>query len=258
MKDVGRIGFDRRGMTAIITLDRPASLNAVSREMARELEAVVKACSRDDMIRCVVLTGAGERAFCAGTDVKQLDEFDDAWGFRNREDYCLSIRYIRKPVVCAINGYALGGGLEMALSCDIRIASVNARFGAPEIKLGWIGGGGMSQMLSRSAGTSNAAFMLLTGDPIDAATAMDWGLVTETLEPEALLGRAIAIAEIIASRAPIAAEMAKLNLEASANIPAKYATQYELDLQAICFASRDAHEGRAAFKEKRPPAFVKK
>lgn len=256
--EYGRIAVLRQGQVLQITLDRPHKLNAVSRQMARELEELVKEINGDDDIRCVVLTGSGERAFCAGTDVKQLDDFDDAWNFRNREDYCMSVRQITKPVIAAINGYALGGGLEMALSCDIRIAVSTAQLGAPEIKLGWIGGGGMAQMLSRSAGTSNAAIMLMTGDPIPASKALAWGLVSEVVESAYLLPRAMALAETIASRAPIAAEMAKLNVDAAANMPAKQATQYELNLQAICFASQDATEGRAAFKEKRSPVFRRK
>lgn len=254
----GRVGVEHLGAVLQITLDRPEKLNAVSRQMARELDKVVAEINANDAIRCVVITGAGSRAFCAGTDVKQLDEFDDAWNFRNREDYCKSIRQIAKPVIAAINGYALGGGLEMALSCDIRLAAATAQFGAPEIKLGWIGGGGMAQMLSRAAGPSNASFMLMTGDPISAEQALQWGLVTEVCDPDMLVPRAIAVAEVIASRAPIAAEMAKLNIDAAANMPARQATQYELDLQAICFSSQDAAEGRSAFKQKRAPVFRRK
>lgn len=254
----GRITALRQGRVLQLTLDRPAKLNAVSRQMARQLEALVAEINTDDEVRCVVLTGAGERAFCAGTDIRQLDEFDDAWNFRNREDYCMSVRRISKPVIAAINGYALGGGLEMALSCDIRLAAATAQFGAPEIKLGWIGGGGMAQLLSRSAGTSNASLMLMSGDAIPAGKALAWGLVSEVMEPAELMARSMALAETIASRAPIAAEMAKLNVEAAANMPAKQATQYELDLQAICFATSDAAEGRAAFKQKRAPIFRRK
>ncbi|MFS0770832.1 enoyl-CoA hydratase/isomerase family protein [Sphingomonas sp. 1P08PE] len=252
----GTVDFRRDGMVGHITLNRPEKLNAVSREMARVLETIVAECNEDSTIRAVVLSGAGTRAFCAGTDVSQLDQFgDEAWAFRNREDYCKSVRQIVKPVVCAINGYALGGGLEMALSCDVRLAADTARLGAPEIKLGWIGGGGMATMLCRSAGSSNAALMLMTGDPIDAITAKDWQLVSEVLPSAALLDRAGEIATIIASRAPIAAEHAKINLANAANMPAILATQYELDLQAICFATRDAAEGRRAFAEKRTPRF---
>lgn len=254
----GRVDFDRNGMVATITLNRPEKLNAVSLEMARALEAIVAECNSDDDIRAVVLTGAGERAFCCGTDIRQLDQFDTAWGFRNREDYCMSVRHIVKPVIAAINGYALGGGLEMALSCDIRIAAEHARLGAPEIKLGWIGGGGMAQMLTRAAGPSNAAQMLMTGDPVTAETAKAWHLVSDVVAADTLLEQAQSMAATIAARAPIAAEHAKINLANAASMPAADATRYELDLQAICFASEDAREGRAAFAEKRQPVFKKR
>lgn len=251
----GTVDFQRRGMIGRITLNRPEKLNAMSQEMAQALEVIVAECNEDAEIRAVVLTGAGPKSFCVGTDVSQLVKFSGVWEFRNREDYCKSVRHIVKPVVCAINGYALGGGLEMAMSCDIRIAAETAKLGAPEIKLGWIGGGGMATMLSRSAGTSNAALMLMTGDPVPAATAKDWNLISEVVSCDALIARAEEIATEIAKRAPIAAEHAKINLANAANMPAVQATQYELDLCAIAFATEDADEGRRAFTEKRNPIF---
>jgi enoyl-CoA hydratase len=141
------------------------------------------------------------------------------------------------------------------MSCDIRIASSNARFAAPEIKLGWIGGGGMAAGLAHSIGASNAALMIMTGDAIPAQQALAWGLVSEVTEPGALLARAVEIAHVIASRAPIAAETAKLNLRAAHAMPYEKAVEYERDLQTICFATDDAREGRAAFAEKRSPVF---
>jgi enoyl-CoA hydratase/carnithine racemase len=158
-------------------------------------------------------------------------------------------------VIAAVNGYAFGGGLETALSCDIRLASSTATFAAPEIKLGWIGGGGMSTFLAHSIGPSNAALMLLTGDPIDAARAERWGLVSEVTAPEDLLARATELARIIATRPPIAAETAKTNLRAAFNLPQDQAIEYERDLQTICFATDDAHEGRRAFAERRPGVY---
>ena len=135
------IAFGVDGHVATITLNRPAKLNAVTPEMAEAIVAHVKACNENDAIRCVIVTGAGERAFCAGSDIRELNSYDTPWNFRNRPDYCDAIRALRKPSIAAVNGYALGGGLETAMSCDIRIASANAQFAAPEIKLGWIGGG---------------------------------------------------------------------------------------------------------------------
>jgi enoyl-CoA hydratase len=249
------IQFSIDGAIATITLNRPQKLNAVTPEMADAIVEAVKTCNDKDTIRCVILTGAGERAFCAGSDIRELDTYETPWQFRNRPDYCDAFRALLKPTICAVNGYAFGGGLETAMSCDIRIASDNAQFAAPEIKLGWIGGGGMAAHLLHSIGASNAALMLMTGDPITADKALQWGLVSEVLPSAQLLSRARAIAEIIAARAPIAAETAKLNLKAAVSMPLEKAIEYERDLQTICFATADAAEGRAAFKEKRPPIF---
>jgi enoyl-CoA hydratase len=247
--------FRIEGHVATITLNRPEKLNAVTPEMSKAIVAAVEACDRDDQVRCVIVTGAGPKAFCAGSDIAQLDAYATPWDFRNRTDYCDAIHRLRKPSIAAVNGYALGGGLETALSCDIRIASTNARFAAPEIKLGWIGGGGMAAFLAHSVGPSNAALMIMTGEPIDAQQALSWGLVSEVAPAEALIARAQAVAESIAARAPIAAETAKLNLRAAFSMPLENAMAYERDLQTICFATEDAAEGRAAFKEKRAPVF---
>lgn len=248
------IRFEVDGHVATITLSRPAKLNAVTPEMADAIVAAVKECNDSDTIRCVIVTGEG-KAFCAGSDIRELDGYETPWQFRNRPDYCDAIRALLKPSICAVNGYAFGGGLETAMSCDIRIASDNAQFAAPEIKLGWIGGGGMAMHLAHSAGMSNAALMLMTGDAIAADKALAWGLVSEVVARDQLLARAREIAETIASRAPIAAETAKLNLKAAHTMPAEKAIEYERDLQTICFATEDAREGRAAFKEKRAPVF---
>jgi enoyl-CoA hydratase/carnithine racemase len=240
---------------ALVTIDRPAKLNSVTQEMSDRLVEVIEALNDDDAVRVVILTGAGERAFCAGSDIQTLDKYATPWDFRNRIDYCDAIRACRKPVIAAVNGYAFGGGLETALSCDIRLASSTATFAAPEITLGWIGGGGMSAFLAASIGPSNAAIMLMTGQPIDAATALRWGLVSEVVEPGDLLARARELAALIASRPPIAAETAKANLHAAANMPQEAAIRYERDLQTVTFATEDAYEGRAAFAEKRAGVF---
>ena len=252
---MNHILFEVRDRVATLILNRPEKLNAVTPEMADALVAHVKDCNARADVRAVVITGAGEKAFCAGSDIAELDGYDTPWTFRNRPDYCDSIRALRKPVVCAINGYALGGGLETAMSCDIRIAAEHARFGAPEVKLGWIGGGGMSYMLAHSIGASNTALMLMGGDPIGAQQALQWGLVSELVPAAELLARAQAIAATIASRPPIAVETAKANLRAAYAMPLETAIQYERDLQTVCFATEDAKEGRAAFKARRPAVF---
>jgi enoyl-CoA hydratase/carnithine racemase len=249
------VAFGIEDRIATIVLNRPQKLNAVTPEMADAIVALVGRCNRDDDVRCVIVTGAGERSFCAGSDISELDRYDTPWNFRNRPDYCDAVRRLLKPSIAAINGYAFGGGLETALSCDIRIAATTAQFAAPEIKLGWIGGGGMAVFLAHSIGPSNAALMIMSGDPIPAEQALAWGLVSEVVPPSSLLARARAIATTIASRAPIAAETAKLNLRAAFTMSLEKAIEYERDLQTICFATEDAAEGRAAFREKRSPVF---
>jgi len=249
------VAFTIEDRIATFVLNRPQKLNAVTPEMADAIVTLVDRCNRDDGVRCVIVTGAGDRSFCAGSDVSELDRYDTPWNFRNRPDYCDAIRRLLKPSIAAINGYAFGGGLETALSCDIRIAATTAQFAAPEIKLGWIGGGGMATFLAHSIGASNAALMIMTGDPIAAEQALAWRLVSEVVPPSSLITRARAIATTIASRAPIAAETAKLNLRAAFTMPLEKAIEYERDLQTICFATEDAAEGRAAFREKRSPVF---
>ncbi len=250
-----QILVEHDGFVATITLNRPEKLNAVTQEMSNELTRLANAMNDDDSVRVVILTGAGERSFSAGSDIRSLDRYGTPWEFRNRVDYCDALRELRKPIIAAVNGFAFGGGLETAMICDVRIASTTARFAAPEVKLGWIGGGGMSAFLTHSAGASNAALMLLTGDPIDAETAFRYGLVSEMLPPERLLPRARELAEVIASRPPIAIQTAKVNLRAAHTMPFDQAMAYERDLQTICFATDDAEEGRTAFAEKRPAVF---
>lgn len=249
---------EREGFTGIITINRPEKLNAMTPEMADALVETVEAFNKDDGVRCVILTGGGGKAFCVGSDIATLDDYDTAWNFRNRRDYCDAIRALLKPSIAAVNGYAFGGGLETAMACDIRIASDNASFAAPEIKLGWIGGGGMAAGLAHAVGPSNAALMIMTGDPIDAATAERWGLISRVVPQANLLAEAKKLAATIAARAPIAAETVKLNLKAAWDMTIRDSIAYEKDLQTICFATADAMEGRTAFKEKRPPRFSRR
>lgn len=246
---------EQDGYLLIITLARPEKLNSVTPEMAEELISIVDRCNSDDSVRCVILTGAGDKAFCAGSDIRTLDNYDTPWNFRNRRDYCDALRHATKPVIAAVNGYAFGGGFETAMSCDIRLASKNASFAAPEVKLGWIGGGGMAAHLTHTIGSSNAAMMIMTGDSIDAQTALNWGLVSRVVDQAALLSEAKELGHTIAARAPIAAETAKVNLRAAYGMNIEDAITYERDLQTICFATEDAAEGREAFKQKRAPVF---
>jgi enoyl-CoA hydratase/carnithine racemase len=250
----GSVRLETDGQVAVLTLDRPDKLNALTSEMTAQLAGHVGAVNENPGIRAVVLTGTG-RAFCAGSDISELDSYATPWEFGLRQDYGDLLRTLRKPVIAAVNGHALGGGLELALACDIRIAAETATFAAPEIKLGWIGGSGQSALLAHSVGPSNAALMLLTGDPVDAATALRWGLVSEVVDADTLLDRAGELAAVIVSRAPVAAQTAKLNVRAAYEMPLTRAIDYERHLQTICFATSDAAEGRAAFVARRAPAF---
>ncbi|MGP3911584.1 enoyl-CoA hydratase/isomerase family protein [Nonomuraea sp. 10N515B] len=247
--------LDVDGPVAVVTLNRPAKLNAITPGMAAALRACLDRIDADPALRVAVLTGAGERSFCVGSDIRELDAYETPWEFRNRGDYGDAVRALRKPIVAAVNGYAYGGGLELALACDIRLAAGTATFAAPEIKLGWIGGSGQSALLAHSIGPGNAATMLLTGDPIDAARALAWGLVTDVFPREELLPAAVELAGRIAARPPIAAQTAKANLKAAYSMPLDQAIQYERDLQTVCFATADAAEGRAAFAARREPVF---
>jgi enoyl-CoA hydratase/carnithine racemase len=253
--DDGRIRFEKDGPVGLLTLDRPAKLNAATRGMSTELLELIPQIDDDPSVRAIVLTGAGERAFSVGSDVGELDRYDGPWHFRNRRDYCDALRSLRTPVIAAINGYAFGGGLELALSCDIRLAASHATFAAAEIKLGWIGGGGVTALLAASVAASDVAMMLLTGDPIDAAEALRIGLVSRVLPLEELLPTATELAHRIAERPPIAAQAAKANLRAALSMGLEPAIQYERELQAVALGTRDAAEGRAAFAERRTGNF---
>jgi enoyl-CoA hydratase/carnithine racemase len=253
--DDGRIRFDQDGRVGLLTLDRPLKLNAATRAMSTELLELIRRIDDDPSVRAVVLTGAGERAFSVGSDIGELDRYDGPWHFRNRRDYCDALRSLRTPVIAAINGYAYGGGLELALSCDIRLAASHATFAAAEIKLGWIGGGGVTALLAASVPASDVAMMLLTGDPIDAAEALRIGLVSRVLPASELLPAATELAHRIASRPPIAAQAAKANLRAALSMGLEPAIQYERELQAVALGTRDAAEGRAAFAERRTGDF---
>lgn len=252
------VRLELHGRVALVTIDRPSKLNAVTQAMSHALAQLAEWANDAPEVRAVVLTGSGDRAFCAGSDIHTLDAYATPWEFRNRRDYCDALRLLRKPIIAAVNGYAFGGGLETALTCDIRIASSNASFAAPEIKLGWIGGGGMTTLLAHSIGASNASLMVMTGAPVTAERALAWGLISEVVEPEHLIRRAVQLATEIAALPPIAAETAKANLRAAFNLPQDSAIEYERDLQTIAFATDDAAEGRRAFEERRAGTFLRR
>jgi enoyl-CoA hydratase/carnithine racemase len=250
----GTVEYERRGSVALITLARPDKANSLTQAMADRLWEHCRTADEDAEVRVVVLTGAG-RHFSAGSDINSLDDYASAWEYRNRRDYCTAVLELRKPAIAMVNGAAFGGGLELAISCDIRLASTAARFAAPEIRLGWIGGGGASVLLPRLIGYGNAARLLLTGAPVEAHEAHTLGLVQRVVEPDELERATFELAEEIATNAPIALEAMKSSMRAALSIPVAEGMDYEEALIAICLGSEDRHEGIAAWREQRAPRF---
>lgn len=248
--------LEREGYIARITLNRPGKLNTVTAAMGRQLFAIAGHLNSSQDTRVVIVTGAGERAFSAGSDVKVLDDYGTNWQLRNRADYCTAIWSIRVPVIAAIRGYCIGGGLELALVSDIRVASETATFGAGEIKLGWHGGAGNTQLLPRLVGYGRAMEMVLTGDLVEAGRAHRDGLVQELVADADLELTAWSLAERIAANAPIAAQLSKHLIRMSESTSVEVGLRWENDLFAYCFTTEDAAEGIAAFKDKRPPQFA--
>lgn len=245
----------RDGPRLTVTLNRPAKLNTMTPEMGRVLASLVPVINGDERIRVVVLTGEADRAFSAGSDVKVLDDYGSNWQLRNRVDYARAIWAIRKPVIAKIRGYCIGGGLEMALMSDIRVAARGAQFGAGEVKLGWHGGAGNTQLLPRVVSPGKALTMLLTGDLVGADEAHRCGLVDDLVEDAELDAFVDDLANSISRSAPIGAELAKHLVRVAQSSSLEMGLAYENDTFAYCFTTEDAAEGRAAFAEKRPPRF---
>lgn len=248
------IAIERIGHVALVTLVRPEKANSITTEMAHQLHDACADLDRDSEVRVVVLTGTG-KYFSAGSDISTLDEYPSAWAFRHRVDYCDAILGLRKPSIAMVSGAAFGGGLELALSCDIRVASTTARFAAPEVTLGWLGGGGASQLLPRLIGYGNALALLLAGTAIDASEAFRVGLVQLLVEPPELKARTMELAERIAANAPIATQAVKRAVRHSLSSSVVDGMDYEEELVAVCMATADRDEGIAAWREKRTPRF---
>ncbi|MBB5690179.1 enoyl-CoA hydratase/isomerase family protein [Roseomonas alkaliterrae] len=240
---------------AEIVLDRPAKHNAVTPEMAEAIARHAAAVDADPALRCVLLRGAGDRAFCSGTDLNALAAYPDLWSFRNRVEYSTSVREIRKPVVAALKGWALGGGFELALAADIRVAGRSLRAGFPEVTRGWVGGGGASQMLPRLVGYGQAMRLLLTGETVDAEEARALGMVEVVAEDADHEQAARAIARRIAGFSPVATQSVKASVRMAMQAPLPAGLAYENEMNVLCFAAGDHMEGIRAFAEKREAAF---
>jgi enoyl-CoA hydratase/carnithine racemase len=240
---------------AEIVLNRPQKLNAVTPEMAATIERLCAELDRNDEVRAVLLRGAAERAFSAGSDLNSLAEYPTAWKFRNRVEYATAVRNLRKPVVAALKGWVLGGGAEMAVSADIRVAGRSMRLGFPEVQRGWVGGGGASQLLPRLIGYGQAMRLLLTGEPVDAEEALRLGLVEILVEDAGVEERARALCRQLAGYSPVAVQAVKASVRMALAAPLAAGLVYENEMNTLCFSAGDHMEGIRAFREKRAAEF---
>ena len=244
---------------ATITLNRPEAMNSIDPELRAALQDAWTEIDANDDIRVAVLTGAGDRAFCAGADLKRTMPPKESHAQRtfgsSTRDHLLDGLDTDKPLIAAVNGFAVGGGMELALACDIRIASLNAQFGLAEVRQGSIPGAGGTQTLPRAIGRSAAMQMLLTGDRVDAQEALRIGLVTEVVEPDALLDRAREIATRIAQNAPLSVRAIKRLVVRGADVPLQTGIDMERFVWGLLRDTEDRIEGRVAFQEKRSPVY---
>ena len=240
----------------LITLHRPGARNALRTKMLREIADVFAAASADDTVRAVVITG-GLACFAAGADIREMAPLGPVEVLlHERQRHWRTIAAFPKPLVAAVNGYALGGGCELALCADIVIAGTNAKFGQPEINLGMIPGAGGVQRLARTVGKPRAMQMVLTGEPIDADTALAAGIVVEVDEPESAISRALEMASVLAAKPMRALREAKAAVLRAFESPLADGLAADRQAFALLAASQDRNEGIAAFLEKRPAHFT--
>ncbi len=244
---------------ATVTFNRPKALNAMNSETMSELADAVGVCNSDDAIKALILTGSGERAFVAGADIVEMQSLrpQQIVSFMELGHQTLrSIETMPKPVIAAVNGYALGGGTEISLACDIRFASEKAIFGQPEILLGIIPGWGGTQRLARIIGFGRAKEMILSGEQINAQRAYEIGLVNRVFAPEQLIPEAQKFARKLAGMPGFAIKMAKHSINFGYDLALDNACRLEVECCAQCFSTDDQKEGMKAFLEKRKPAFT--
>ncbi len=257
MSNYETITIEREGGVAILTIDRPDKLNALSSTVHIEGVAALDDLRRDDEVRVVIITGSGEKAFIAGADISEFEGKTVVTQRATFQERTLfnTIDTFPKPVIAMINGFCLGGGNELALACDLRICSENARFSQPEINLGIIPGGGGTQRLTHLIGEGRSMEMILTGDMIDAETAYRFGLVNQVHPAAELRTKTLELAAKIAEKAPIALQLAKEAVKFASRSNLDEGLRREVDLFAICFSTEDKQEGVSAFLEKRKPEF---
>ena len=251
--------LEKKNAIAYVTVNRPKVLNALNMATMEELRAAFTDIKSDPGIRVVIFTGAGEKAFIAGADISAMVTMS---GFEEKKFAQHGLGVLRDletlpiPVIAAVNGYALGGGIELALACDLIIAADIARFGQPEIKIGIIPGFGGTQRLPRRIGLSKAREMIYTGDMIDAATALRYGLCNYVYPAADLMRECRALAAKIAAQAPLALQQAKVAINAGVEMDLDNALRFETEAVALAFSTRDKREGMQAFLEKRAPHFT--
>jgi enoyl-CoA hydratase/carnithine racemase len=252
----GLVRVEVAARVATVTLDRPEALNAISTELALDLAAAMEPLGVDPGVGAVVLTGAGDRAFCVGADLKQRAGFDDRGWFVQREAFRRGFAAVRRcplPTVAAVAGFALGGGTELAISCDLVVAAGDATFGLPEVRLGLVPAGGGTQLLARRVGRSAARDLVLTGRRVTAAEALALGLADRVVPAAEVLAAATALAAEMAAGAPTAVRMAKWALEVGADLPLEAAMEVEDQAWRRAVLSDDRREGITAWVEKREP-----
>lgn len=250
--------LEKNNKIATITLNKPEALNALSSGVLDQLEKALAEVEQDPSLRCLIITGAGEKAFVAGADIKEINSLDpeSAYNFAGfGQKVFLKIENLSIPVIAAVNGFALGGGLELAMACDFIFASEKAKFGLPECTLGVMPGFGGSVRLARKVGPGRAMQMIFTGDMISAEEALNYGLVNEICEPEQLMERANMVATTISRRAPIAIASSKKVVHHSYGLAIVDAMKIEQKEFGDLFTTKDCKEGTTAFIEKRKPNF---
>jgi len=254
------IDFHVQDGIATVVIDRPQTMNAVTPEMRAELQRSWERVRTDSEIRVVIITGAGDKAFCVGGDLKQpigpkSSIAEQMFGVPIPREMHAGLERCDAPIIAAINGYAIAGGLHLALACDIRICSENARFSFSEVKIGTLAGSGATQRLPRLVGQSDAMLMMLTGDRVDAQEALRIGLVSRVVPQAKLMDEARAIAKKIAGNAPLAVRATKRMINRSAELPLSAGLEAERYASGLLNDTEDRAEGRQAFVEKRRPQF---
>lgn len=248
--------LEKENGIGVLTVNRPEVRNALNKETVREIRQAVAEVKEDQSVQVLIVTGAGEKAFVAGADLNSLKVRGAIETLANENQLVLSeLANLEKPVIAAVNGFALGGGCELALACDIRIASENAKFGQPEPGLGFLPGAGGTQRLPRLVGTAKAKELIFTGDVIDAREAERIGLVNKVVSPGELMKAAREMAEKIMKKGPLAIRMAKLVIDRGVDVDLTGGLLLERISQAVLFGSEDKKEGISAFFEKRTPEY---